>query len=417
MSGHRRICISKSAGKESGKNGADSSGQRLDVWDLNQNTILNSIDVDSTKHGAVCLDGRLAVLSFSPSEKQVMYVAEKKVKSESYFKDAKLFKDETKPPADDKKPKEEPTKGNEHEWKQGWGEQMEGLRHTCVCILTIEPEYKLRIIELPDLTLGKPFWIDEQTIGFIGYQEAPRRLGLIFCFNRVSYLYKCKLAPNDQDEHTFEVIRGQNDDLNLVYPQINRQKDKVVYFESPAGGPHVQAQRAMLWNLQSNEISTIFDEYESGQPIVKSLFVLAVSSNYWLQDGEHVVLSTIHHSKELLLILNVVTKTLRVIDLPGLDEVNVLNLKNDLLALSCSAPDRPPVVLFGLVDMKRTNPVEFKQLRAKHSAKDKTISYRIIRQNEDKPLEQIETILTGPADTFDKPTPVIVIPHGKHAWY
>ena len=185
-SGHRRVCISKSAGKESGGTNG-SSGQRLDVWDLNRNTILNSIDVDSTKHGAVCLAGQVAGLSFSPSEKQVLYVAEKKVKSESYFKDPKLFKDdEKKPTIKDDKPKEEPTKGNEYEWKQEWGDQMEGLRHTCVCILTLEPEYKLRIIELPDLTLAQPFWIDEQTIGFIGLQEAPKRLGLVFCWNRVS---------------------------------------------------------------------------------------------------------------------------------------------------------------------------------------------------------------------------------------
>ena len=139
--------------------------------------------MDSTKHGAVCLVSQLAGLSFSPSEKQLLYVAEKKVKSEGYFKDAKLFKDDEKKPTNDEK--EKPEKGDEYEWKQEWGEQLVGLRHTCICILTLEPEYKLRIIELPDRTLGQPFWIDEQTIGFIGYQEAPKRLGLIFCRNRV----------------------------------------------------------------------------------------------------------------------------------------------------------------------------------------------------------------------------------------
>ena len=166
----------------------------MDVWDLQANTLLNSIDVDSTKHGAICLKGRLPGLAFSPSEKQLLYVAEKKVKNESFFKDAKLFKEDEKKPAkdekprDESKPKEEPVKGGEYEWKQEWGEQLEGLSHTCVCILTIEPEYKLRIIELPNLSLGQPFWIDKQTIGFVGYQEAPKRLGLVFCLNRVTSL-------------------------------------------------------------------------------------------------------------------------------------------------------------------------------------------------------------------------------------
>ena len=228
---------------------------------------------------------------------------------------------------------------------------------------------------------------------------------------QVSYLYKARLA--DDDKHTFELVRGQNDDVNLTAAQINQQRDKVFFLESPAGGPHVQAQRAVLWNLKSNEFITVFDDYEEAQPRVKSLFVLQVSPNYWLLDGEHVVLSTIHHSTELLVVLNVLTKALRVIDLPELTEVNVLNLKNDLLALSCSAPDQPPVVRFGLLDMKRENPVQFKRLRAKYPNKNDKIAYRLIRQNKDKQLEQVETILVGPADTFDKPTPVIVMPHGK----
>ena len=221
------------------------------------------------------------------------------------------------------------------------------------------------------------------------------------------------MADDEKAEHSFELVRGQNDDLNLTGAKINQQRDKVLFLESPAGGPHVQAQRVMLWNLKSNEISTVFDDYEKEQPKIKSLFALDVSSNYWLLDGEHVVLSTIHHSTELLVVLNVLTKALKVIDLPDLNEVNVLNLNNDLLALSCSSPDQPPVVLFGSVDMKRENPVQFKRLRAKQPSKNSKISYRIIRQNEDKPLEQVETILVGPAAVFDKPTPVIVIPHGR----
>lgn len=164
------------------------------MWDLQANTILNSIDVDSTKHGAICLKGRLPSLAFSPSEKQLLYVAEKKDKKESFFKDTKLFKeDEKKPAKDEPKPNDEPpAKGGEYEWKQEWGEQLVGLSHTCVCILTIEPEYKLRIIELPELSLGQAFWIDEQTIGFVGYQEAPKRLGMIFCFNRVTRERVCQ---------------------------------------------------------------------------------------------------------------------------------------------------------------------------------------------------------------------------------
>lgn len=177
-------------------------------------------------------------LSFSPDEKQVIYVAEKKGKAESYFKDSNLFKTDKQ---EQDKPKEKSkddaadtkSKGEEYLYKQSWGEQLEEYSHTCVCILTLKPEYKLKIIDLPDLSLGLPFWIDNETIGFNAYQEAPKRLGLFVCRNRISYLYKCKLAQKDDEKDEFQVIRGQNDDLFIHSPQINQQRDKVVFFENP----------------------------------------------------------------------------------------------------------------------------------------------------------------------------------------
>jgi hypothetical protein len=114
-------------------------------------------------------------------------VAEKKVKSEGYFKDANLFKDDaSKSEKKDETKTNETSKGNEYEYKQEWGEQLVGTSHTCICILTLKPELKIKIIELPDQTLGQPFWFDDQTIGFLAYQELPKRLGMAFCRNRVS---------------------------------------------------------------------------------------------------------------------------------------------------------------------------------------------------------------------------------------
>lgn len=207
------------------------------------------------------------------------------------------------------------------------------------------------------------------------------------------------------------MIRGENDDLHLVHPQINQQKDKVLWFENGAGGPHLQAMRAMLWNLKTDQISTVFSEYEEQQPVIKSLFIEDVSRNYWTLDGEHAVLTTINHSRDTLFVLNVIDKTIRIVDV-GLEDATVLNLKNDLLAIAASSPNQPPVVKIGHLDLKTDRLIAFKQLREKQSTKDETISYRIIKQNEDKPLEQVETILIGPTETFDKPTPAVIYPHG-----
>jgi len=411
-SGQYRICISKSIEKES-KNGK-SSGQRLDIWSLERNTILYSIDVDSMKHGKIILNSRVASLAFSPNEKQLIYVAEKKVKAESFFK-SELFKDEKAKnddaKKDDTKKDEETSKGTEYEYRSDWGEQFDGLTHTCVCILTFEPELKLKVIELPNLTLAQPFWIDDQTISFIAYQESPKRLGLIYCYNRVGYLYKGKLAQNDQDKDDFKVIRGENDELHIVDAQINPQKNRVLFFENPSAGPHMMALRAVLWDLKNDQFSTLFSDYEAAQPLVKSLFSAGMTSNYWSLDGEHVVFSVANHSKELLIVLNVINKTLKVVDF-GLEDCTILNFKNNLLVLAASSPNQPTVVKIGLFNSKANNFFDFKQLNTKHTSKDENISYRIIKQNEDNELNQIETILIGSTENFDKPTPAIIIPHG-----
>ena len=112
-SGQFTIQISKSD-----KENKDGSNQIMEIFD--QNTLLNSIDVDKTKHGAICFIQQLYALAFSPDESKLIYVADKKTKSESFFKYENA--------------KEEKVKGNEYELKEDWGEQMDNLKNSCICI-------------------------------------------------------------------------------------------------------------------------------------------------------------------------------------------------------------------------------------------------------------------------------------------
>lgn len=213
-----------------------------------------------------------------------------------------------------------------------------------------------------------------------------------------------------ESKNHIDAIRGQNDDLDIINPQINRQKDKVFFFERQAG--RTGSQRAMLWDLKNNEISTVFDYYEPQQPEIQSLFVQPISSNYWLSSGEHVVVSTIDHSKKKVLILGVLTGRVKMIDLPEpMGETTVLGLRKDILILRCSSPYQPPVVLVGMVNVYSSRPIVFEQNSSERSVRNYEVSYRIIKQEELH--DPVETILIGSATTFDQPTPVIVTLHGK----
>lgn len=222
------------------------SSQTLEIID-SEGIYTKFIDIKSIKLDSICLNPRLSSLSFSPDESKLMFVAEKRIETESYFTNLSGQTDYSK------------KQGNEYEYKQSWGEQFDGISHTCVCILAINKlECEIKIIDLPDLTIGQPLFIDNFKIAFIAIRETPIRLGLKFCRNRISYLYECKLATKNSDEDEFKIISGQNSDLGFISPQINPQKNKVIFFENPAFGPHGQSTRGLNNYFDSNLFINMF---------------------------------------------------------------------------------------------------------------------------------------------------------------
>lgn len=117
-------------------------------------------------------DSRLGNIEFSPDERRIVYVAEKKITEESFFKKPE---DETN----------DETVGTRFEFNEACGEQLELLNQTCVCVLTIQENCKSKIIELPYRTLARPFWIDNQAIGFVGYKKPSRSLRMVSGLNPV----------------------------------------------------------------------------------------------------------------------------------------------------------------------------------------------------------------------------------------
>lgn len=146
---------------------------------------------------------------------------------------------------------------------------------------------------------------------------------------------------------------------------------------------------------------------------MKSLFIETYSTpNYFTEDGIHIVLTTINDSKKSLILLNVITKKLQLIDF-DLDAVEILALKSDLLIIAASTPKQPPMVFAGILDVNNLKSIKFKKLlHTKNLSKNDKLNYRIIKQNDDKPLDKIQTIVIGLSDKFDLPSPSIVIPHG-----
>src|SRR5699024_340243 len=97
--------------------------------------------------------------------------------------------------------------------------------HTSIAMIHLELE-KLVLLEKAGVSLREPFFIEAQNclqVGCIGLQELPYKLGLVFCTNRISYLFGVKvssnfseMAPNVEPE----MLYGESGQFALSSPRV-----------------------------------------------------------------------------------------------------------------------------------------------------------------------------------------------------
>lgn len=146
---------------------------------------------------------------------KVLYVAEKKLpKSEPFYKQ----KSQESKPKDDEKEKVIVShfsnflknksylcysitkkfnfnfQGNEFIYKQDWGEQLVGKHHPIAVVLDTLSDVITALPGLPDdVSVGQLTWSpDGESIVGVAWNHEPRRLGLVFCTNRISWIFSLK---------------------------------------------------------------------------------------------------------------------------------------------------------------------------------------------------------------------------------
>lgn len=80
--------------------------------------------------------------------------------------------------------------GEEYVFREEWGEQLVGKHQPVVAVYDIQEE-KIVILEgIPDnLSPGQAVWAPDGGIVGVAWENDPRRLGLMFCTNRQSYIF------------------------------------------------------------------------------------------------------------------------------------------------------------------------------------------------------------------------------------
>ncbi|XP_067685270.1 acylamino-acid-releasing enzyme-like [Haliotis asinina] len=252
------------------KNKKGEEKQYFEIW--NSIRKVKTFDIQSCeKHGKVYeADGFFGCLEWSPSERYLVYIAEKKVhRTVSFFQ-------EEKQPADEGTKKEKILQGDEHVFRGDWGEQLVDKHHPVPCVIDVmSGEVTVLDIIPGDISAGQAIWAsDDAGVVFVGWNHEPWRLGLIYCIQRRSRIYFV-------DVKNTEFLALSEEDRSVRSPCFNQDRSRLVYLDNPDRGGHCQCSRLMMYDWNTRETSVVQDIVESAKaPHTGSSVVLDVWNNH-----------------------------------------------------------------------------------------------------------------------------------------
>ncbi|XP_064099763.1 acylamino-acid-releasing enzyme-like isoform X2 [Macrobrachium nipponense] len=284
------------------------------------------------KHGKVYADGEFACLEWSADETKLIYIAEKKKPKPTNFL------------VQPKSSNGEDTRGQEFQFVDDWGEQLEGKHKGVVCILdTVSGEVKSH--ELPnELCPGQLVWAprDEGIIG-VAFVSTPYRLGLIYCPNRES-----KLFHMDMEGNFSEISKGCS---NIRTPRVSPDGTKIAFLRSVVGGPHAKCAQLCLVSWPSKEEKVVIDivprtmVIEEGYSFKGIYGYSGIPQRCWLSDSRRIAFSSYHQDNILPYIVNIDTGAITV--LPHIGSYSVVDVCNDWLLVDASFLNRPNQLYLG----------------------------------------------------------------------
>ncbi|XP_031566344.1 acylamino-acid-releasing enzyme-like isoform X2 [Actinia tenebrosa] len=304
----------------------DDEKQFIEIWSCNN--IIKSIDIKAAdKHGDINEDSQFGSLQWSPSEKYLLYVAEKKKpKKVSYFDSSKSESSE----------KSKPETGFQFDYESDWGELLVKKSHPILTVLDIHKGDISVIDGIPDdLSVGQAIWNPGETgVVFSGWKHEPYRLGLIYCTNRRSGIFHISL-----DGTNFEQLSLP--DNAVLSPRFNPQMDKLIYLARNTKGVHACCLKLMEFDWKARTTVTIVDivDYPRDDGFA-GIYCSGLPERCWSFDGKRIILGSFWASSLKILAIDVESKS--VMNLTKEDGCwNVLDVQKDLILASFSSPSCP----------------------------------------------------------------------------
>eukprot|EP00126_Sphaerothecum_destruens_P002482 Sdes_comp15918_c0_seq1m5048 len=291
----------------------DKTKASLQVWSRHE--LVHNIPTSIGKHGAVYTDELMGGLSWSPNEKFIAYVAERKLpENESYFQ----------PPQNDAS--EKIPRGKEFEFQSDWGEQYSGKKKSEIFVVDLEKSriHKIENLVPENIMPGQLLWASHHALIFTGWAiPEGMKPGFVYCFNRESRLYQISPLNSLLDPETatpsstqaapcLECVSGA--DFRCRSPRISPDGKFLAYLSTQTVLTHNTCSKLMLLSLDSGEISCLVDVVQSClNDDFPGLYLDALKSRCWSSCGKYIFLDSIWRSNLTILRIHINTRKIEKI--------------------------------------------------------------------------------------------------------
>ncbi|ETK95747.1 hypothetical protein F441_01413 [Phytophthora nicotianae CJ01A1] len=329
------------------------------------NKLVSSFKAPKTLHGAIYLGEREGGIAWSNDEKTIAYLAEKKItESPAFWENINNKKEEEK-----EKESKSPLPGSKFEYVDDWGEQYEGKKTASIFLATLATGKIDEVKNVPEnLTCADVAFVpgDNELVFAATETNNPKRLGIIYCYNRPITLYHVVLNKEDQTKNVvkkLELIPSDEESKEIGTmrsPRFSPDGNQLAFLATRDVATHGTCSFlcVMDWNTkQTSTVIPIKDEPDASELDVtqafNGLFIGSLRKNAWSTDGKYILVVTQVGSRVVWKYVEVATKTLispEYVEGSGVAVESILDRNGDYYLVMVSSPTRPASVYLVHID-------------------------------------------------------------------
>ncbi|KAE9066916.1 hypothetical protein PF010_g27678 [Phytophthora fragariae] len=350
---------------DKGKEGAPEGGFCV----FEDRKLVSTFKAPKTLHGAIYLGEREGGIAWSHDEKNIAYVAEKKVAESPAFWENVNSKKEMKNEKEENDESTTPLPGAKFEYEDDWGEQYEGKKTASIFLASLATGKIEEVKGVPaNLTCADVAFVpgDNELVFAATETDNPKRLGIIYCYNRSIALYHVVLDKEDQTKNVVKKLdlipqdEESREIATMRNPRFSPDGNQLAFLATRDIATHGTCSFLCVTDWATKQTSTVIpikDEPDASVLDVtkafNGLFTGSLGENAWSPDGKYIYVVTQVGSRQVWTYVEVATKRLispEYVEGLGVAAETVVDRKGDYFLVMVSSPTRPASVFLVHID-------------------------------------------------------------------